>query len=73
MNEQFVKFVSETIEEEVDELSRSTILEDLALWDSMTVISIIAFASSELNKDISGDSIGECVTLGDLADLLYGI
>lgn len=68
----FYDFVAETIEVEVEEVSAGTLLSDLDLWDSMTVISIIAFASSELDKEVSGDSIGECETLGDVEALLYG-
>lgn len=68
----FYNFVAETIEVEVEELSADTLLSDLELWDSMTVISIIAFASSELDKEVSGDSIGECETFGDVQTLLYG-
>ena len=57
-------------EEPTQEIDESTELESIPAFDSLAILSLIAFAEEELNKEISGDDISACKTTGDLVKLL---
>ena len=57
-------------EEPTQEIDESTELESIPTFDSLAVLTLIAFADEELNKEISGDDVSSCKTFGDLVKLL---
>ena len=52
--------------ESVKELSVETVYKDLEEWDSMSVIILIGFFEENFSITISGETLNELSTFGDL-------
>ena len=55
---------------EVDEVKDSDVLEDIECWDSLTILSIIAWASENYGKTLLAKDINKAKTVGGLLALL---
>ena len=55
---------------EVDEVKDSDVLEDFECWDSLTILSIIAWASENYGKTLLAKDINKATTVGGLLALL---
>ena len=55
---------------EVDEVKDSDVLEDFECWDSLTILSIIAWASENYGKTFLAKDINKAKTVGGLLALL---
>lgn len=66
--ENFITEISEILEEESVELSDE--LDSFEAWDSLTVLSIIAFCDSEYNVPLSADEIDNSGTILGLRELI---
>ena len=55
---------------EVDEVKDSDVLEDFECWDSLTILSIIAWASENYGKTLLAKDVNEAKTVGGLFALL---
>ena len=55
---------------EVDEVKDSDVLEDFECWDSLTILSIIAWASENYGKTLLAKDINKAKTVGGLLALL---
>ena len=55
---------------EVDEVKDSDVLEDFECWDSLTIFSIIAWASENYGKTLLAKDINKAKTVGGLLALL---
>ena len=55
---------------EVDEVKDSDVLEDFECWDSLTILSIIAWASKNYGKTLLAKDINKAKTVGGLLALL---
>ena len=55
---------------EVDEVKDSDVLEDFGCWDSLTILSIIAWASENYGKTLLAKDINKAKTVGGLLALL---
>ena len=55
---------------EVDEVKDSDVLEDFVCWDSLTILSIIAWASENYGKTLLAKDVNEAKTVGGLLALL---
>lgn len=55
---------------EVDEVKDSDVLEDFECWDSLTILSIIAWASENYGKTLLAKDINKTKTVGGLLALL---
>ena len=55
---------------EVDEVKDSDVLEDFECWDSLTILSIIAWASENYGKTLLAKDINKAKTGGGLLALL---
>ena len=64
MNEQLAELL------EVDEVKDSDVLEDFECWDSLTILSIIAWASENYGKTLLAKDINKAKTVGGLLALL---
>ena len=63
----FVALFAEQFEEtDPSEISASTEFHDLDEWSSLTAMSVIAMAKTELGKSITGKEIRCCKTVEDL-------
>ena len=61
-----VKFKETLGMESSDAISATSVLKDLAQWDSLAVVSIIAMFDNDYNVWLSGNDIRESKTVGDL-------
>ena len=55
---------------EVDEVKDSDVLEDFECWDSLTILSIIGWASENYGKTLLAKDINKAKTVGGLLALL---
>lgn len=55
---------------EVDSVTDTDVLEDFESWDSLTILSIIAYIDESYNVTISASDLKETKTVGDLKDLV---
>jgi len=55
---------------EVDEVSDDQVLESFECWDSLTILSIIAFASKDYHKEINTEQIRQAATIKGLIGLI---
>ena len=66
--ENFESTISEILE--VDTIDLNDELESFDAWDSLAVLSIIAFSDSEYNVELSGDEIENTNTVKELKELI---
>ena len=66
--ENYISSISEILEVESVELTDE--LESFEVWDSLTVLSIIAFCDSDYNVALSADEIDNSGTIQGLKDLI---
>lgn len=66
--EHFESSISELLEVENIELNDA--LESFESWDSLTILSIIAFCDSEYNVVISAEEINNSITINGLKKLI---
>lgn len=64
----FETSIAELLEEESVELSDE--LESFDAWDSLTILSIIAFCDSEYNVPLSAEEINDSKTIAGLKNLI---
>lgn len=55
---------------EVDEVKDSEVLADFECWDSLTILSIISWASENHGKALLAKDVNEAKTVGGLVALL---
>ncbi len=68
--EKFIELFSEQFDDtSADKFSANTIFKELAEWDSLTALSVIAMVDEELEKRITGADIRSCDTIEDLYKL----
>jgi acyl carrier protein len=67
---QFLIHLSEILAVPVDSLTGDETLADLDGWDSMAVMSFIAFGDEYFGKILSPRQFAGCETVGDLGALL---
>lgn len=51
---------------EIEQIAESDVLRDYDLWDSLSVISLLAFIDSEWGVTLDAEDITEVNTVGDL-------
>lgn len=66
--EDFISLIAEILEEETVELSDE--LQSFEAWDSLTILSIIAFCDSEYNVQLSAEEINNSGTIQGLQKLI---
>lgn len=55
---------------EVDNINLNDYLESFDAWDSLTILSIIAFSDSEYNVSLSAEEINNSETINGLKELI---
>jgi acyl carrier protein len=66
--EDFISLIAEILEEETVELGDE--LQSFEAWDSLTILSIIAFCDSEYNVQLSAEEINNSGTIQGLQKLI---
>ena len=51
-------------------LNETTVLKTLAEWDSMLIITIIAFIDQHFNKTVSAEQLNTIMSVGDLMKII---
>jgi acyl carrier protein len=58
---------------EVDHVSAEDVMEDFECWDSLTVLSIIAYLDEAFKVKVSAEQVKQCRTVGDLYSQYGGL
>jgi acyl carrier protein len=66
--EDFLEKMAELFEEDTVEMTDTIV--DFDAWDSLTSLSVIAYAGEEFQKTISADQILKAKTIGGLYELI---
>ena len=69
-NQEIINLIEDTFEIELNTLSENTILLDLPEYDSMAKLSIIVLSDDEFGKKLTGETLREFKTLGDIVNFL---
>lgn len=69
--EEFLNLLNELVEAEED-LSEDSILEEVAEWDSLAVISFMALFSKTFNSTVNAQYVKSSNKVSDLLDLAKG-
>ncbi len=51
---------------ELEHVAETDVLRDFELWDSLSVISLLAFVDSEWNLQLAADDLAEIATVAEL-------
>lgn len=71
MNEKdFMAKIYEILDNE--NVTMNSVLADLEEWDSLSIVSFVAFANSSCGKRVIPAQLRECTTVRDLYNLLAG-
>lgn len=65
--EKILADLAEILEE--DEVRESDVLTDFDVWDSLSILSIIAYATDNFHKQLSNDEVRGAKTIGGLIAL----
>jgi len=65
---EFIDGLKEVLQRE-ENLSEDMALKDIGEWDSLAVMSFIAFCDEHFSTQINGENIQQCKTVSDLIDL----
>ncbi|MBD8528760.1 MULTISPECIES: acyl carrier protein [unclassified Massilia] len=68
--EKFITDIAEALEIETTQLAAETEYKELASWDSLAALSVIAMIDENYNVSIGGDDIEKSRTVQELWDLV---
>jgi acyl carrier protein len=69
-NQEILNLIEDTLEVDMNTLTENTLLSDLAEYDSMAKLSIIVLADDDFNKKLTGETMKEFKTVGDIITFL---
>lgn len=64
--------LSQMIEIAVPNMSDNLVLKDIALWDSLSVVSTMGLIAQHFDMNVTVEALSECATLGDIFQLVQG-
>jgi acyl carrier protein len=70
MKQGFLLGLAETLEVQPEDLTPDYKLEDSELWDSMTVVTVIAMIDEHYGRSASGEALMDCKTVADIEALV---
>lgn len=68
--EEKIRKLEEIMDLEENELSLDSVLGDIEEWDSLSALSLVVFAKSELGKQLTSDVLNQFKTVRDICDYL---
>lgn len=68
--QEFIDKLKQILEFEDQKVNEMTDLRDLEEYDSLSIISIIAFVDEEFEKKLSGEQLSEITTVKSLIELI---
>ena len=73
MNDQeIIELIAEALEIEASDLSSEDNLEDISEYDSMAKLSVIVVMDEEFGKKLTGETMQEFKTVGDIISFAKG-
>jgi acyl carrier protein len=69
-NQEIINLIEDALEVDMNTLSESTLLSELTEYDSMAKLTIIVLADDEFDKKLTGETMKEFKTIGDIVDFL---
>lgn len=69
-NQEIINLIEETLELDNNTLSEGTSLSEIAEYDSMAKLSIIVLADDDFNKKLTGETMRDFKTVGDIVSFL---
>jgi acyl carrier protein len=70
--DEFLSDLAEILEIDRSEIALETRLEDLAIWDSINVLSYMALVDEKFGKEVDPERIAQAETVGDLCRMAVG-
>ena len=70
LNEFVANFAEQFDDTDASEITASTVFHDLDEWSSLTGMGVIALATTEYGKAITGAELKACVTVEDVFNLI---
>ena len=67
---EFVKQIADILEISPENLTGSELLEEIGVWDSLSIISFVAMVDVELKKIVDPEKLKEAQTINDLIELV---
>ena len=71
-NTEFYQKLADMLEMEATAITGEVVLKDISSWDSLAMLSFVAFADSQFGVVIEGSKLAACRTVDDLISLLPG-
>ena len=65
-DQEIIELIAEALEMEASDLSLETSLEDIPEYDSMAKLSVIVVMDEEFSKKLTGETMQEFKTVGDI-------
>lgn len=62
--------IAEILDLDAEDLKEETVLEEFEEWDSVAILSFIAFMDEEFGKAVKGAEIRKLKTVKDLMDMM---
>ncbi len=69
-NQEIINLIEETFEIDKNTLSENSLLVDIPEYDSMAKLSVIILADDEFNKKLTGETIRDFKSVGDIVQFL---
>jgi acyl carrier protein len=69
---EFLKSLAELLQEDPATVTPETPMESIAAWDSMGMLTVIAFFDRDIGVQVDVDLLRKCGTLGDVMALAGG-
>lgn len=70
MNTEFKAGLAEALEVEESVLEPGYVLEESEMWDSMTIVTVIALIDEHYGKSVEGERLAKCRTVADIDALV---
>lgn len=69
-NKEIINFIEDSLEIDMNTLSENSLLLDIPEYDSMAKLSVIILADEEFNKKLTGETMRDFKTVGDIVEFL---
>ena len=69
-DKEIINLIEDTFEVDINTLKENSKLLDIPQYDSMAKLSVIILADDEFNKKLTGETLREFKTVGDIVEFL---
>ena len=68
--EKKIELLAEILDVDSSEISEDMALREIGDWDSLAVLSFIVMMGEEFKKEVKGEDVKKCVTVGDALEMM---